>query len=517
MNFLTHLSIRSRLLALVAFSVTFLWLLGGFSSFTISRLSGLATGLIDNEFETVRAVGSVQAAIRDARGFEKDVLLTMGDDQETEKDTRLWAAEIEKAHAGIAALQAHVKGADQSKVDVMAQEVDAYEKGFKGVLEKIAHGELHDPWAANVAMAPVVSRLHQLDQALNVLSHETAEQANAKRTELQRSGKSAPWVVLGVTVAVSLLALVFALATVRSIVRPLVTLQATTAAWGNGDLRSSMEPTGRDEIARVMHDLAAMHQQLAQLVTQVQSGVDIVNNNTREIALANEQLSVRTEKAAISLQKTAASVSQLSMAVKMTADSAGEAVASVSNTVQLAQDGGGIVGQVVQTMHQIGDSSRQITDIIGVIDTIAFQTNLLALNAAVEAARAGEQGRGFAVVAAEVRALAARSSVAAREIKAIIENSVAHIGSGTELVEQAGEKMQEILGSVGGVSAVINTIQAAATEQFEGINLISTAMQGIDVATQENAAMVEESAAGTAILANEVNHLRGALGVFKLT
>ena len=277
MKFIARIPIRSRLLALLAFSVTFLWLLGGFSSFTILRLSGLATGMIDHEFETVRTVGAVQAAIRDARGFEKDVLLTMGDDQETDKDTRLWAAEIQKAHAGIAALQAHANAPDGVLIQAMSQGVDAYERGFKEVLEKIAHGELHDPWAANTAMAPVVNRLHQLDQSLGDLTRQTTEQANAKRVQLQRAGQMHPWLVLGVTAIVSLLALVFSLATVRSILRPLKSLQATTSAWGSGDLSGTMVPVGRNEIAQVMQDLAAMHQQLAQLVTQVQAGVRVVN------------------------------------------------------------------------------------------------------------------------------------------------------------------------------------------------------------------------------------------------
>ena len=524
MKFIAQLSIRARLLTLLAFSVTFLGLLGGFSSFTILRLSGLATGVIDNEFETVRTVSAIQAAVRDARGFEKDVLLTMGDEAETDKYTQRWTAEIKRARDGIGLLQQHASThrPDPSAEKVgrliqgMSEGVTDYEKGFQAVLSKMAHGELHDTWAASAAMAPVLVQLRQLDQSLTTLAQMTAENANAERVQLQQAGHNAPWLVLGATVLVALIACSFALATIRSILRPLQHLQTIAASWGSGDLSLAMQAQGSDEVAQVMRDLATMQSQLAQLVSQIQSGVEIVNKNTREIAEANEQLSGRTERAVVALQKTTASVSQLSGAVKITAESAGQAVASVSDTVHLAQDGGGIVGRVIQTMHQINASSGQITDIIGVIDAIAFQTNLLALNAAVEAARAGEQGRGFAVVAAEVRALAARSSVAAREIKSIIETSLTHIASGTDLVQQAGGKMQEILGSVSGVSHVINAIQSAAEEQFEGIDLISKSMQGIDQATQENAAMVEASAEGTAVLANEVQHLRGALGTFKL-
>ena len=399
----------------------------------------------------------------------------------------------------------------------MARGLDAYEKGFRAVLNQISQGELHDPWAANAAMAPVIVRLQQLDGSLAELAQIIAARANQQHEQVAHAGHTAPWLVLGATLTVSLIALVFVTTTARSILQPLRKLQAVTTAWGSGDLSQPIAYQGNDEIAHVMHDLDAMHRQLSGLVTRVQDGMDIVRNNTHEIAIANEQLSNRTDKAAISLQKTVASVSQLYGAVQNTATSSAEAVMSAQTAVAVAHDGGAIMGGVVHTMGQIGASSKQITEIIGVIDTIAFQTNLLALNAAVEAARAGEQGKGFAVVASEVRALAARSSLAAGEIKSIIGTSVQHIASGTGQVEMAGEKMRDILSSVTRVFEIIEVIRAAANDQHEGIDLINRAMQQIDQATAENAAMVEESAAGTAALANEVMQLREALGVFKLS
>jgi methyl-accepting chemotaxis protein len=277
-----------------------------------------------------------------------------------------------------------------------------------------------------------------------------------------------------------------------------------------------MERQGTDELSQVMRDLGLMQQQLCRLVQQVQAGVDVVNHNTAEIAQANSELSVRTEQAAMALQRTSASVEQLSSAVKLTTSSAAQAAHSSQGAVQVAHDGGHLVASVVQTMQAIHQSSQKITEIIAVIEGIAFQTNILALNAAVEAARAGDQGRGFAVVAAEVRNLAGRSSLAAREIKSIIGASVLQIAAGTSQVESAGRKMQEIVASVQNVSGIIEEIRVAANEQFEGIHLISLSMDGIDRATQQNAAMVEESAAGTRGLADEVSHLRGALTVFKL-
>jgi methyl-accepting chemotaxis protein len=259
-----------------------------------------------------------------------------------------------------------------------------------------------------------------------------------------------------------------------------------------------------------------MQQQLCELVKQVHYGVDVVNSNTSEIATANSDLSTRTEQAAIALQKTSISVEQLSHAVRLTTESASHAVNLSQGAMREAKDGGRLVSEVVQTMQAIHQSSQKITEIIGVIEGIAFQTNILALNAAVEAARAGDQGRGFAVVASEVRSLAGRSSVAAREIKSIIDYSVEHVEQGTQQVEHAGKKMQDIVTSVHDVAHTIESIRNAANEQFEGIHLISRSMDGIDQATQRNASMVEESAAGTRSLADEVNHLRHALGVFKV-
>jgi methyl-accepting chemotaxis protein len=242
----------------------------------------------------------------------------------------------------------------------------------------------------------------------------------------------------------------------------------------------------------------------------------VVSSNTHEIATANHHLADRTENAAITLQKIAASVDVLAASAKTTADSAAQAVHVSGGAMQVAARGGEEVARVVSTMRAIDSASRQIAEIIGVIDGIAFQTNILALNAAVEAARAGEQGRGFAVVASEVRSLAGRCAQAAREIKSIIARSVDTVKQGSALVESAGQTMQEIVGSAGQMASVIDGIRRAANEQLQGIEHINAAMGGLDQTTQQNAAMVEESAAGAQSLAQETQQLRSAVAVFKL-
>lgn len=516
MVLLARLRIRSRLLLLLLFSVLALVGLGAFSSLTIQTEANRATAFIDGEFESVRVLSDVRAAIGNARRFEKDVLLTMGDEQETERYAALWSAEVAKIRL---ALDQSAALASPDEVALLARlrtGIDGYAAGFKALLVQLDRGELHDPWAANAAMLPMKAVMEQADTALAHLADSISGRASDRRAALAVTAGQAPWLVVLATAAVSVVATLLVLAIVRSILKPIRDLQTTAGAWGNGDLTVGVDDAGEDEIADVKRDLGKMHCSLTSLVEQVRSGVEVVSCNTAEIASANDDLSSRTERAAISLQKTAASIHQLSAAVSHTADSARAAVGTSAAAMQVAVRGGEVVAKVVATMQDIHTSSKKIADIIQVIDGIAFQTNILALNAAVEAARAGEQGRGFAVVATEVRNLAGRSAEAAREIKSIIGHSVDQVAQGSALVRDAGETMRDIVASVGQVSAVIENIRLAANDQHEGIHLISNAMGSIDQATQQNAAMVEESAAGAWSLAQETQHLRIALAVFKL-
>lgn len=516
MSILASLRISSRLHFLLAFSVLALLALGGFSSFTIKTEARRAMAFIDGEFESVRALGEVRAAIGNARRYEKDVFLNMGDEKESARYTALWQAEVETVGKTITAARRLVLPNEAQLLDSMLKGVEGYSNGFRGILGQLARGDLHDPWAANKAMGPLKEDIRQADKALADLSQAVAARADERRNALVATGQNAPWLVMGVTALVSIIATILVWAIVHSILTPIADLQAISAAWGLGDLTVGVGDGGADELGHVKRDLGTMHAALSGLVSHVRQGVEVVNANTQEITIANTELSNRTESAAASLQQTASSIDVLSVAVKQTAESATQAVNSSTAAVQVANRGGEVVAKVVATMHEINQSSQKIADIISVIDGIAFQTNILALNAAVEAARAGDQGRGFAVVASEVRSLAGRSADAAREIKAIIVRSVEKVEEGTSLVEVAGQTMREIVESVGQVSTVIQEIRVATREQLEGIDEINTSMGGIDRATQKNAAMVEESAAGAMCLAQEVTHLRQAVSVFKL-
>ncbi|MFS2216938.1 methyl-accepting chemotaxis protein [Massilia cellulosiltytica] len=282
-----------------------------------------------------------------------------------------------------------------------------------------------------------------------------------------------------------------------------------------GDLGMEV-PVRVGDKASLMAAMKRMRDALAGIVADVRSGTDLIATASREIASGNLDLSSRTEEQASSLEETAASMEELTSTVKNSAENAREASRLADSAAEVAGRGGAVVARVVDTMASINESSGKIVDIIGVIDGIAFQTNILALNAAVEAARAGEQGRGFAVVASEVRNLAQRSATAAREIKALIGDSVARVDDGAKLVEEAGATMQEIVASVNKVSTMIGAISSATREQGDGIEHINQAIAQMDQVTQQNASLVEEAAAASEAMHEQAAKLAEVVSVFRM-
>jgi len=274
--------------------------------------------------------------------------------------------------------------------------------------------------------------------------------------------------------------------------------------------------SGRGEVAEMMLAMQQMQASLVRIVGEVRLSSDSIATGSSEIATGNADLSQRTEEQASNLEETAASMEELTSTVKNNADTAHKAAALAGEASRAAVQGGEVVGQVVSPMEEISAASRKITDIISVIDGIAFQTNILALNAAVEAARAGEQGRGFAVVASEVRSLAQRSADAAREIKTLIGASVEKVENGTQLVSEAGRSMEGIVAQVQRVSDLIGEISSATSEQTTGISQVGEAVTHLDQVTQQNAALVEQSAAAADSLRHQAAKLAEVVSVFRL-
>ena len=358
--------------------------------------------------------------------------------------------------------------------------------------------------------AAYMERLEDLIKLQDGLMTQSAQKVEATATRTQ----------LSVMVLLALaLALSFGMAwwLIRSITRPIHKAVRIARGVAAGDLSMAFRADGTNETGLLLAALHEMKTRLAHIVGDVRGNAEGVASASAQISQGNNDLSGRTEEQASALQQTAASMEQLSATVRQNADNASQANQLARGASTIAVQGGEVVGQVVETMKGINDSSKKVADIIGVIDSIAFQTNILALNAAVEAARAGEQGRGFAVVAAEVRSLAHRSADAAKEIKALIAASVDRVEQGTAQVDRAGTTMREVVASIRRVTDIVAEISAASSEQSTGVAQIGEAVAQLDQTTQQNAALVEESAAAAESLKSQAHRLVDAVAVFRLT
>jgi methyl-accepting chemotaxis protein len=324
------------------------------------------------------------------------------------------------------------------------------------------------------------------------------------------------WSILGGTALLAFAIFAFAWLVARRIKQALDKAIAVSECIASGDLTGKIDIDSQDETGSLLESLKDMNEGLAKIVGEVRSGADSIATATEQIAAGNADLSQRTEEQASALEETASSMEELTSTVKQNSDNAQQANQLAINASGVAVKGGEVINKVVRTMESITDSSRKISDIIGVIDGIAFQTNILALNAAVEAARAGEQGRGFAVVAAEVRSLAQRSAAAAKEIKLLIEDSVSKVQDGSKLVEEAGHTTQEIVTSIKRVTDIMAEISAASLEQSSGIEQVNIAITQMDDVTQQNAALVEQAAAAAESLEEQAQQMVQVVTRFKL-
>lgn len=338
----------------------------------------------------------------------------------------------------------------------------------------------------------------------------------AATEENQSSFTHMQWTLAAIFLAVVAVLVIIWQGLQHLLLKPLKIIMNHIRTIAGGDLTHNIALGSHNEMGQLAVGLHEMQQSLVSMVSAVRGSTDSIYTGAGEIAAGSNDLSARTEQQAASLEETAASMEELTATVKQNSDNARQATLLAKNASETAARGGQVVDNVVRTMTEISDSSQQIAHITGVIDSIAFQTNILALNAAVEAARAGEQGRGFAVVAGEVRTLASRSAQAAKEIKGLIENSVSRVNTGSEQVSEAGETMREIVAAVTRVTDIMGEISSASDEQSRGIEQVSLAVSQMDSVTQQNAALVQESATAAAALEDQSEQLRLAVAAFRL-
>ncbi len=436
----------------------------------------------------------------------------------------------------IAAMQkeeAKAKEENKRYVDARTRlEAAGLNQGEKKILEEIARldKELEAPFKAAIqqvlafngeeASKIITSRIDPLNQQAIIEIDKLVEAQQALEQETLAGSVSAQRNLTYLFILMGAVALTLggalALLLTRSITTPLQDAVEVARKVAAGELTSRVKAVGKDEIGDLLRALKGMNESLLKIVGKVRVGTDAITSASEEIASGNADLSSRTETQASSLEETASSMEELTSTVRQNAENARQANQLVVSASDFAVKGGQVVGQVVDTMGSIKESSKKIVDIIGVIDGIAFQTNILALNAAVEAARAGEQGRGFAVVAAEVRNLAQRSAGAAKEIKGLIGDSVDKVDVGSKLVDEAGKTMSEIVTSVKHVADIMNEITAASQEQSSGIEEVNRAIGQMDEMTQQNAALVEQAAAAAASMQEQAVQLAQAVSVFKL-
>ncbi|MDZ4239908.1 MAG: methyl-accepting chemotaxis protein [Hydrogenophaga sp.] len=498
----------------LAFTVSLLMLLAA-ALFGISRLNQALDTYqtsVAQSFEHERMASGMLNDFKVQVQEWKNVLLRGKDPAQL---TRYWAAFQkqeksinEQAQKLLAALPAG-EGRERVAQFVQAHERmgAAYRQGFEAF--KAAD---HDPQVGDKAVAGMDREPSQLiDQAGGLIAKASGEVA-ARAAATAQTATTISLVML----VVCALGIGGAVAFSRTVVKPLDNAVRVSQAVAGGDLTVATEVRGKDEIAQLLNALHGMQMSLSRVVSNVRSNANSVAAASSEIAHGNNDLSAHTEQQASALEETSASMEELNSTVQANADNARQANQLAVNASTVAVQGGDVVAEVVATMKGINDSSRKISDNIGVIDGIAFQTNILALNAAVEAARAGEQGRGFAVVASEVRSLAQRSAEAAKEIKTLIHASVERVEQGTTLVDKAGATMTEVVSAIRRVTDIVGEISAASSEQSAGVAQVGEAVTQMDQATQQNAALVEQSAAAADSLKVQAQQLVDAVAVFRL-
>ncbi len=514
LGLLRAFSIRTRMRCAIAIVLAMFALVGLAGVAGGVHIKALNEDFMSKSIRHIESLSTIRQHLAQVRTLEKNMVIDYEDGVAVLKHREAWALEIDATRKALSSLLED-PGSQALAQDSVAR-LGAYRQGSTPVLDNIQNGGYDNARVADRMLAKAKAEVSVVEAHVDEIARILSDQARQTQADFNH----AIWLVLlafGATVCVVVLVLVpLTLLNSHSITGPIGDAARLAEAIASGDLSSPVCVDGKDEAALLLAALCRMQDSLRQVVGQVHESSISIRNASAEVATGNTDLSARTEQAAGSLQQTASSMAKLTGTVRHNAESARQASQLAASAAAVAQRGGSVVAQVVHTMNDINTSARTIADIVGTIDGIAFQTNILALNAAVEAARAGEQGRGFAVVASEVRTLAQRSAGAAREIKTLIGTSVERVDAGSRQVADAGSTMTEIVASVQRVSDIIDRISAAASEQSSGIGQVNRAVAELDHMTQQNAALVQQSAAAAQSMKDQAERLSAVVGIFRI-
>jgi methyl-accepting chemotaxis protein len=521
MNFINDslraFTVRTRMIGAIAMVLVLLLAVGGAGLGGMRKVQAQSRLLSDSTVNGLGALAVLAKASGDLGRYEKDMAIDFDKKDKLAEDRAHWEAAGKLVDANANVIANAYDGDTAQVAKTLQARHAAYVAALAPILVKLDGGGFDSAAAVNAALTDTaLPAARAADEAMVQMQNAVSKEAADASDQMDATARLAFIVYLSVLGVAVVLVVPLTLANSSSITKPMNYARQVALAIAGGDLTRPIRVQGQDEAAQLLGALSQMQKALQTLVGTVRQSSASIHMASTEVASGNTDLSLRTEQTASSLQQTSSSMSELTIAVRQSAEAASQASQLASSASSVARRGGDVVAQVVATMEQINTSSKRIADIIGVIDGIAFQTNILALNAAVEAARAGEQGRGFAVVASEVRSLAQRSAGAAREIKSLIATSVDRVEDGTRLVQDAGATMNDIVASVQRVSDIIGEVTASAAEQSQGIGQVNQAVTELDQMTQQNAALVEQSAAAAESLKEQAARMSDVVGAFRV-